>query len=246
VFLRGRGNRSVEDVHLSWIFFSHAVSSEIKVSANLDSFSTSTSEAEQMVPRSVVSAKHINGSVIQCGNAFDTSSDDADAIANGEMVDMQSSAGNNVFHTSSEEGSQLDVQDECNLAKIEVAGPVCKSARAKSSVCRSIMLLGLPVCRRAAMLLVGVGTNRLQRIRRGEADSREFKKPRGPNGESLVAKLREGCVTFLWQCYHQVGEAMPDKFSFADTASGGAVIAVSNETTEFEMKWVQPEPGDVD
>jgi hypothetical protein len=246
VFLRGRGNRSVEDVHLSWIFFSHAVSSEIKVSANLDSFSTSTSEAEQMVPRSVVSAKHINGSAIQCGNAFDTSSDDADAIANGDMVDKQSSAGNNVFHTSSEEGSQLDVQDECNLAKIEVAGLVCKSARAKSSVCRSIMLLGLPVCRRAAMLLVGVGTNRLQRICRGEADSREFKKPRGPNGESLVAKLREGCVTFLWQCYHQVGEAMPDKFSFADTASGGAVIAVSNETTEFEMKWVQPEPGDVD
>ena len=96
------------------------------------------------------------------------------------------------FCTSSEDEGEWD------LASGEQESPTIVPAKRRRYSKRGsrwgIKLLGERVCRRAAQALVRVGTQRLQRIRRGEADGREADaKPLG----GQLTMLRQSCMTFL-------------------------------------------------
>ncbi len=152
------------------------------------------------------------------------------------------------FATSSDGDACLDLVEASSkeIQQESEAGPSCKRSYAPRGKRHSIQLLGKAVCRQAAQLLSGVGPQRLQRIRHGRSDTRRAKHPRGPSGESLEATMRQSCATFLWQCYQQVGEAMPDRFSFAECSDGGISIIVPSERVEGGLQWTEPDAGDVD
>ena len=61
-------------------------------------------------------------------------------------------------------------------------------------------VLGKAVCVKAASKLLGIGSRRLARVRRGEGDSRHLPKPCGPGGMPLkVDSATSSCLTFLWR-----------------------------------------------
>lgn len=144
------------------------------------------------------------------------------------------------FCTSSEDEGEWD------LASGEQESPTIVPAKRRRYSKRGsrwgIKLLGEGVCRRAAQALVGVGTQRLQRIRRGDADGREADaKPLG----GQLTMLRQSCMTFLWHSYHQVGEVMPDRFSFASQGGAGVFISVQGDSEE-KVAWGRAPPGALD
>jgi hypothetical protein len=77
-----------------------------------------------------------------------------------------------------------------------------KVARAKATrnIRYAIYVLGTPVCMKAAMCIIGIGSPRLNRVRRGEVDGRCLLTVRGPDGMPLKAdSALSSCLTFLWR-----------------------------------------------
>ena len=184
-------------------------------------------------------------------------------VSGNEVANAMLALGANDFHTSESEVEQdASTNQTCNvsgtlfctssedegdwdLASGEQKSPTVVPAKRRRYSKRGsrwgIKLLGEGVCRRAAQALCGVGTQRLQRIRRGEADGREADaKPLG----GQLTMLRQSCMTFLWHSYHQVGEVMPDRFSFANQGAAGVFISVQGGSEE-KVAWGRAPPGDL-
>ena len=81
---------------------------------------------------------------------------------------------------------------------------------------RSIQFLDQAICIKAAQFFVGVGNQRLYRIKHGRVDGRtdRVRRTQGPGGISLQARQMPLVLRFLWRLYHSAGEGMPDRFSF--------------------------------
>ena len=67
------------------------------------------------------------------------------------------------------------------------------------------------VCHNAALFLIGVSAQRVQRVLEGQEDGRK-KGMRLPN-DSLTSGPMSVCLRFLWRKYHFDAEGLPDKFS---------------------------------
>ena len=75
-------------------------------------------------------------------------------------------------------------------------------------------LLGHRVCNKAFKALLGVGSGRIDRVRKGLADLRFGPRPTGPYGMSFKAKRTHNIMEWFWVLYHQEGEGLPNKFKF--------------------------------
>ena len=67
------------------------------------------------------------------------------------------------------------------------------------------------VCHKAALFLIGVSAQRVQRVLEGQQYGRK-KGPRLPN-DSRTSGLVNVCLRFLWRTYHFDAEGLPDKLS---------------------------------
>lgn len=103
----------------------------------------------------------------------------------------------------------------------------------------AIHLLGVPICRKAALCLISVGEGRVQRVLDGRVDMRTLR-PQQP-GPQLSSVWR-----FLWTLYHNVAEGLPDKFSFAtgDVQTGGLVVSTSKDRQAKAVLRLSPEEED--
>ena len=81
----------------------------------------------------------------------------------------------------------------------------------------ALSFLGVLVCLKAAMALMRVGQERLDRVRDGRPDGRRDR-------PQLPGKMTASVWHFLWRLYHSVGEGMPDKFDFAQQDAQTMVI----------------------
>ena len=73
----------------------------------------------------------------------------------------------------------------------------------------------LKICEKACCFLMGVGTNRVQRVLHGLPDRRR-RGHRAPNNhEMFTSPQTQTCLQFLWRKYHFDAEGLPDKFCIA-------------------------------
>jgi hypothetical protein len=128
-------------------------------------------------------------------------------IGTSSVDDDSSVGGTDRIPTSSDDGNSSGSDEECTPE------PPSKKPRRQYSLgqprraAHTFEFLGHTVCKKAALYLMRVGENRLERVRDGRLDGRRDA-PHAP-GQMTTSVWR-----FLWTLYHTVGEGMPDKFSF--------------------------------
>jgi hypothetical protein len=142
-------------------------------------------------------------------------------IDTSSVADDSSIDGDGRIPTSSDDGdSSAEESDEESRPEPPSKKPrrQYSSGQPRRSAC-TFVFLGRTVCRMAALRLMRVGADRLERVRDGRLDGRRDA-PHAPG------KMSTSVWRFLWKLYHTVGEGMPDKFSFqkndANTLTLGA------------------------
>jgi hypothetical protein len=91
---------------------------------------------------------------------------------------------------------------------------VSKGGRPKKTNEMSWLFQGRRVCEPALISLMGIGTTRWQRLKRGLQDGRRGKRRRGLDGLPLVMRANmhlPNICTFLWQLWHSAAEDLPTK-----------------------------------
>jgi hypothetical protein len=150
---------------------------------------------------------------------IDTSIDESDGsedrIPTSENDDSESDAR---IATSSEDHDSDSDADSSSASPSKRPRREYNSGKPRREAC-GFAFLGHKICRTAALRLMRVGINRLERVRDGRLDGRR-------DCPHVPGKMETGVWRFLWTLYHTVGEGMPDKFSFskgdADTLVIGA------------------------
>jgi hypothetical protein len=192
-------SKDQQDVHLLWMFYAGSGScTELLAGARPSSrIETSSDGSDERVP---------------------TSDDEQSSVSKVSRISTSS-----VDEDGSAENTHLSFASDSEAD--DIRAPPSKRPRRqynqgkpRRDAC-SFSFLGRKVCRVAALRLMRVGPDRLERVRDGRLDGRRDC-PHAPS------KMRSSVWRFLWTLYHTVGEGMPDKFSFsladADTLVLGA------------------------
>ena len=254
--LHNRPEKGEQDAYIAWLFFGDMSARDL-VARDHDDVIIDTSESDDVEVANTSLAASSNAVVphrrrdIHVDRA--PQKRDELQVTSAKLTKRVRLADGTVVEGEPIATSSDDNCDDMPLLSTEESRPTPKAkakpkprARNKPRAPYCINILDGPVCRKAAVCLTGVGSSRIQRIRRGDCDGRKGAKPAGPNGETLNAPLRDTCMTFLWQCYHHIGEAMPDRFNFAKLDGGGYVICTPSDANEFCPDWRQAGPCDLD
>ncbi len=205
-----------QDAHLMWMFWSGALD-ELDLPEHVPTTSVTESESSKGGKSQVATSPETSSDRdTRPGpkrRRVETSSESSDLA----RMETSSSSASPVINLGSSKAAQSSRPTPPRPRRKYNAG---KKRRAK----HSMLVLGQPVCRLAGKFLVGVGAERLERIRDHRPDGRQDR----PN---VPGKMAASVWKFLWSLYHQVGDAMPDKFDFSRLDCKTKLLAVAPDRT---------------
>ena len=209
-----------QDAHLLWIFHGDPTGGEVEIRLG-DSPSKSSRVDEDRVPT--------------------------------DSAESSSPRGHDLVHTESEHLSEERIptassdSSDCS-SKVNLVSssdePQKRKPRRKYNRGQTrrphmaIHFMGHMVCCVTARVLMRVGAPRLTRVLDGRQDGRRDR-PR------LPGKMTTSVWRFLWRLYHNVAEAMPDKFDFASEDAQTMIVAVAgSRSKQITLQQVRPEHND--
>lgn len=120
--------------------------------------------------------------------------------------------------SASGDDSVMYASSECEPAQPPAAKARLRrypKRRSSATKRRSCVVAEKPVCQHACARLLGIGTSRVERVRKGERSLRGTAQPKHPTlGFSLLQKhflVWPSVVLFLWMTYHTCAEGLPDQ-----------------------------------
>ncbi len=214
-------SKNEQDTHLLWMFTSHPLD-EVDLPERLPTTPVTESESDKAGKSQVATSPATHSAPDSEPGPkrrhVVTSSESGDP---GHHVPTSCSSSSSVRSSGSGKAAQSSGHNPTRPHRQYNAG---KRRRAT----RSIGILGQHVCRKAGKALLAVGTDRLHRIRDHRPDGRRDR-------PSEPGKMSASVWKFLWSLYHQVGEAMPDKFDFSRLDCKSKILAASPDTTTTQV-----------